>query len=434
MRLERLLALGHSPTLPNRLARHVRFTNALALLGFVLEITGIPMDVIGAPFTLVIVDVLCTLLFAAVWYLNARGRNTAARMLLLGAADFVIIGGLVHVGGAAEIRTMCFALVVMPFLVFSVTERAPLALFLAIPIAAYFGTAHIHVEDPGLAHKIDLVYAPILSFALIVAATYMFSAIDREADEKLLHARARAANSARLAALGEMSGGIAHEVRNPLAAIHLAATQIVERPTETPQVIQLAERISRIVKRASKIIETLRSFARDGTTDPFMRVPVQRILADTLELCGKRVAEHGVELTVGSVADDLAVDCRAMQLSQVLMNLIVNAYDAVDELDEPWVRIDARSDGDCVEIAVTDSGTGINTSIQPRIFEPFFTTKPIDRGTGLGLSLSRGLVEAHRGTLTLDVTSPNTRFVMRLPAAEPLSQSQPTVSVETVVA
>jgi signal transduction histidine kinase len=429
MRLQRLLSLGHAPTLPDRLGRHVRVTNALALIGALLTSTGIPMDVIGAPPTLALVDVVCLLLFASCLYLNARGRRTAARLVLLTAANAVIIGDLVYLGGDAELRTLCFPLVLLPFLLFSVAELATFVVFLVIPMVAYFSTAHIDINDPGIAHQVDLVYSPILSFVMIIAGTYVFGAVDRNADNQLLHARARAANSARLAALGEMSGGIAHEVRNPLAAIHLAATQIVERPQETAQVVQLAERISRIVKRASKIIETLRAFARDGTSDPFTRVPVQRILADTLELCGKRVAEHGVELSVASISDELIVECRALQLSQVLMNLIVNAYDAVDGLPERWVRVDARTFEDHVEIAVTDSGAGINAAIRPRIFEPFFTTKPVDRGTGLGLSLSRGLMEAHRGTLSLDTTSPNTRFVMRLPVAEP--QSQPAVGVGT---
>jgi signal transduction histidine kinase len=389
------------------------------------------MDAIGAPQPVMVVDVLCLLLFVSCLYLNARGRHTAARLVLLCAANFVVIGGLVQLGSDAELHTMCFPLVLLPFLLFSVVELPLFGVFVLMPIVAYFATAHIGVNDPGIAHQIDLVYAPILSFVMIIAGTYVFAAIDRTADEKLLHARARAANSARLAALGEMSGGIAHEVRNPLAAIHLAATQIVERPQETTQVVQLAERISRIVMRASKIIETLRAFARDGTNDPFTRVPVQRILGDTIELCGKRVAEHGVELVVASISEEVVVECRPLQLSQVLMNLIVNAYDAVDSLPERWVRIDARCVDDCVEIAVTDSGTGINAAIQPRIFEPFFTTKPVDRGTGLGLSLSRTLMEAHRGTLLLDTTSPNTRFVMRLPAAEPVSQSHPTLGVGT---
>ncbi len=418
MRLERLLSLGHSRTLPDRLARHVRVTNSLALFGAVLSATGIPMDLIGAPWPVVLIDVVSALLFASCWYLNARGHLTAARVLLMSASNVVILGGILHIGGAAEIRTMCFPLVVMPFLVFSVTERVPLAVFVVIPTLAYFTLGEIHVENPGLAHQIDLIYSPILAFAMIIAATYVFGSIDRRADTNLLHARARAANSARLAALGEMSGGIAHEVRNPLAAINLAATQIVERPTETAQVVQLAERVSRIVMRASKIIETLRAFARDASNDPFTPVPVGRIVADTLELCGKRIAEHGVDLTVGDISPDLVVDCRAMQLSQVLMNLITNAYDAVETVPERWIRIDARTDGDAVEISVTDSGPGVDASMQTRIFEPFFTTKPVDRGTGLGLSLSRTYLEAHRGTLTLDVTAVNTRFVMRLPAVQ----------------
>lgn len=419
MRLERLLSLGHSVALPDRLARRIRVTNALALLGLFLAVTGTPLDVIGRAYPLVIIDAVSVLLFVSCLSLNARGHRMAARVVLMSASNLVILGGIVSTGADAEIRAMCFPLVLMPFLVFDTTERVPLTVFVVIPIAAYFTASRIGFGAATVVQDIYIVYAPVLSFVMIVSGTYVFAAIDRSADEKLLHTRARAATSARLAALGELSSGIAHEVRNPLAAIHLAATQIGERPTETAQVVHLAERISRIVMRASKIIETLRAFARDASSDPFAPAPVQRIVADTLELCGKRVAEHGVELMLPPIAPDLVVECRAMQLSQVLMNLIVNAYDAVDKSYERWVRIEARALDKQVEISVTDSGTGVATAMQSRIFEPFFTTKPVDQGTGLGLSLSRDLVEAHHGTLTLDSESTNTRFVMRLPKVQP---------------
>jgi signal transduction histidine kinase len=418
-RLDRLLSLGQSETIPDRLARHVRVANALALVGTVLSLVGIPLDAIGAPLPVVFVDLVSAGAFASCWWLNSRGRHTASRVMLMATASFVMLGGVVQIGGAAELRTIFFPLAIMPFLVFSITERGWLVTFVALPIASYFATGQLPMPPPGLAFMVDAIYAPILSFVLIVMGTYVFASIDQKADEKVLYARARAANSARLAALGELSGGVAHEIRNPLAAINLAAGQIAERPEDAAQVGQLAARIQRVVMRTTKIIDVLRSFSRDASADPFVPVPVERIVNDTLELCGKRVAEDGLALNIGTIPEDLVVECRAAQLAQVLVNLIGNAFDAIAGVPDRWVRIDAREDGAYVEIAVTDSGPGVPVAVRPRLFEPFFTTKPPDRGTGLGLSLSRTLVEAHHGTLHLDTASPNTRFVMRIPRTQP---------------
>jgi C4-dicarboxylate-specific signal transduction histidine kinase len=182
--------------------------------------------------------------------------------------------------------------------------------------------------------------------------------------------------------------------------------------------MHLGERIQRIVMRAARIIETLRSLARDASNDPFVTTPVARIISDTLELCGKRIAEHGIQLTVGTVPPDLAVECRPVQLSQVLMNLIGNAYDAVATADERWVKIDVTTDETHLEMSVTDSGAGIPNQVRARIFEPFFTTKSPERGTGLGLSLSAGLIEAHHGTIQIDPDAAHTRFVLRIPLAQ----------------
>jgi len=418
-RLDRLLSLGQSDAIPDRRARHIRVANALALVGTVLSLTGISIDAMGAPLPVVFVDLVSAALFASCWLLNARRLHTTSRVVLMVAANFVMLGGVVQIGGAAELRTIFFPLVIMPFLVFSIAERGWLVAFIAIPILSYFATGQLEVPPPGFALEVDMIYAPVLSFVLIVTGTYVFASIDRNADAKVLYARARAANSARLAALGELSGGVAHEIRNPLAAINLAAGQIAEHPEDTAQVGQLADRIQRVVVRAAKIIEMLRSFARDASADPFVPVPIERIVNDTLELCGKRFPEDGLVLNVGTIPSDLVMECRPVQIAQVLMNLVGNAFDAVASVADRWVRIDVREDGDYIEIAVTDSGAGVPAATRGRLFEPFFTTKPPDRGTGLGLSLSRSLVEAHRGTLVLDTTSSHTRFVMRIPRTQP---------------
>jgi two-component system sensor histidine kinase HupT/HoxJ len=99
----------------------------------------------------------------------------------------------------------------------------------------------------------------------------------------------------------------------------------------------------------------------------------------------------------------------------VLLNLFNNAYDAVASHSERWVRLEARADGPEVEISVTDSGDGIPEAVRAKMFQPFFTTKAVGQGTGIGLSISCGIVAGHRGTLEVDTHSAHTRFVLRLP-------------------
>ena len=211
-----------------------------------------------------------------------------------------------------------------------------------------------------------------------------------------------------------MASGIAHEIRNPLAAISIAAEQLAEckRIEDVPK---LAARCKRITARITKIVDGLSSFARDATADPFVTAGVGQIVADTLELCQRRFAAHEVDLSVPAVPPALVVECRPVQIEQVLVNLLNNAHDAVESAAERWVRLEIESTADRLEISVTDSGRGIPGELRRQIFEPFFTTKGPGRGTGLGLSVSRGLAEAHQGTLELDEHAAHTRFVLRLP-------------------
>jgi signal transduction histidine kinase len=177
--------------------------------------------------------------------------------------------------------------------------------------------------------------------------------------------------------------------------------------------------VQRVTLRISRIVDALLSFARDAGGDPVTPVAVEQIFADALALCRQRFVEHAIDLSVAPPAASLIVECRPVQLAQVLLNLLGNAHDAAQAAPERWVRLAAEVTDGSLQISVTDSGAGIPAMHRERIFEPFFTTKPSDRGTGLGLSLSRGIVEAHHGTLTLDERSAHTRFVIRMPLVQP---------------
>lgn len=259
----------------------------------------------------------------------------------------------------------------------------------------------------------------------------------KKIEEMLEEQQARAHASSKLSALGEMAGGIAHEINNPLAIIQGQATQLKEmvesHKWEREWMEEAAASIEKTSRRIAKIVKGLRAFARDGSADPFQPTPVKALVEETLDFCRERFKHHAVALLVDPIDPDLTMECRSVQISQVLLNLLNNAYDAVENRPERWIRIQVRDAGSFVEIAVVDSGPGIPLSLQEKLMRPFFTTKEIGKGTGVGLSISRGIVESHGGTLQYDAGPPNTRFVALLPKEQVASAKEQTASAAEVM-
>lgn len=232
----------------------------------------------------------------------------------------------------------------------------------------------------------------------------------------------KAVNASKLAALGEMAGGVAHEINNPLAIIHGYADMLSIRSREEQLSMEVVNEMATLIKdtseRIAKIIKGLRYLARDGSKDPFEDVLLQKVIEDTFHLVGEKFKKNNVLLNVdfGSM-QNLRLSCRQVQFSQIVVNMINNAFDAVKGLDEKWVKIWAEDYGDLFALNIEDSGSGIPPHIEEKIFQPFFTTKDVGHGTGLGLSISASIVKEHNGTLKIDHKAPNTRFVILLPKA-----------------
>jgi PAS domain S-box-containing protein len=234
--------------------------------------------------------------------------------------------------------------------------------------------------------------------------------------------RAKAVFTAKMATLGEMAGGVAHEINNPVAIVDGLAQQLgswADAGTLDPAKVRTqAKKISDTVLRIAKIVRGLRAFSRDATHDPFVATSLKTILDDTAGLCAEAFRKWQIGFEVAAFDPALKIECRATELSQVILNLLSNARDAVKALEERWIRVEVLDQGDFVEIMVTDSGRGIPEAVRPRLMQPFFTTKDVGQGTGLGLSISKGLVEAHAGRLLYDETSRNTRFLLFLPKVQ----------------
>lgn len=241
--------------------------------------------------------------------------------------------------------------------------------------------------------------------------------IQKAQDEVLLQ-KAKAEQSARMASLGQMAGGVAHEINSPLAIISLSA-EIIQIALEKKlmadeDVHSHVTRIQSTVERISKIIRNLLLFSREGGQDPFQKFSINDLIDRTLTLCREKFRSAGIQL-IYKPESELYVNGREVQFSQVLLNLLNNAFDACVHEEQPWIQIAIKDLGAIVEIAVSNNGPIIPQSIRSKLFEPFFTTKDIGQGTGLGLSLSRGIVEEHGGQLELDLKSSHTRFYFQVP-------------------
>lgn len=228
--------------------------------------------------------------------------------------------------------------------------------------------------------------------------------------------------SSKMSSLGEMASGVAHEINNPLTIIQVNAglvrkkldDEVIDRQT----LKQKLTKIETTADRIARIVRGLRSFSRNAEADPMEIVKISDVVEDTLELCQERFKSHSIDFRVNAVAN-VQIECRAAEISQVLMNLLNNAHDAAEDQNEKWVELDVAADEQFVRLSVTDSGSGITPETIQKMMEPFYTTKVVGKGTGLGLSISKGITEAHHGTLIYDSRSKNTRFILSLPLKQP---------------
>ena len=234
----------------------------------------------------------------------------------------------------------------------------------------------------------------------------------REAQEELVQA-------GKLAALGQMSAALAHEINQPLAAIRtfVASTRLLAERGETAMVRDNLAMIGDLAERMAVLSGHLKDFARKGPAR-VEAVPVARAMDRALALLASRLREEEVQVEQ-SIPPDARVRGDAVRLEQVFVNLLRNAADAMAECEERRLTLTADRSSEGWEIRIRDTGTGIAEAHQFQLFDPFFTTKEVGQGLGLGLSLSYGIVRDFGGTLRAENNPEGGAcFVVQLPEAQ----------------
>jgi PAS domain S-box-containing protein len=222
--------------------------------------------------------------------------------------------------------------------------------------------------------------------------------------------------SEKMAAIGLLAAGVAHEVNTPLTGISSFTQMLLDRSDPEDPKTQLLEKIERQTFRAAKIISSLLNLARPSTSDA-APVDLNAVIGDVLSLIEHQMKVSKIQLRRELSAAGVVVRGIEYKLQQVFLNLFLNARDAMPR--GGWLRISSRIDHGHAVIEVSDTGTGIPAEQLARIYDPFFTTKPEGHGTGLGLSVTYGIVQEHGGTLTCDSeVGHGTTFRLVLPLAD----------------
>jgi signal transduction histidine kinase len=254
----------------------------------------------------------------------------------------------------------------------------------------------------------------------------------RQAYEELKVAQSQLVQSGKLASIGELAAGVAHELNQPLMVVRgysqLIHRQMIHQRLQKKELAELLETIERNTKRMITIINHLRTFSRQSTAG-FQPVDLNRVIEETFLMIGEQLRLKGIHVTKNLDATGAVIHGDSHQLEQVFLNLLTNARDALSGSPNQFQRrrsnrritITTRFKGDpaMIEVLVSDNGNGIPAENLEAIFDPFFTTKEVGKGTGLGLSISYGIIQKHGGRIEARKTGPDgTTFALILPALQ----------------
>ncbi|MDD0851943.1 ATP-binding protein [Halobacteriovorax sp. GB3] len=276
-------------------------------------------------------------------------------------------------------------------------------------------------NPPDYYDELDMLHDSIEKMNVVVGEynKKMREDIEKK-DVELQKQKAYAENASRLASLGEMAGGIAHEINNPLMIIS-SSSDLIKRSLKNDQpdldkIEAMNEKIKNTVRRVVEVIQGLKRIARNAESDTLNPTFVNEIVSNVTALCTEKFKSSGVQfdLDISNKQLQERVLCKEVQVGQVLINLLNNAFKEVQDQKNPWIKFQIEDRGDELEFSIMDSGRGIPQDIKEKIFDPFFTTRKQGEGTGLGLSVSSSLMSQQGSQLILDEECSNTRFYFRL--------------------
>ncbi|XGC82003.1 PAS domain S-box protein [Bdellovibrio bacteriovorus] len=228
--------------------------------------------------------------------------------------------------------------------------------------------------------------------------------------------RGRAMLNAKLASIGELAAGIAHEINNPLAIIEGQMSLLDRHMNEPEKWAQRSASIKKSVSRISHIVKGLKHYSRTNTSRVRKLESLAHIISESLILTEWKAKKFAVTVNVELNTVEM-IHCDPIEIEQVLVNLINNGIEAVKNESVRELKIELTKENNDLVVRVIDSGPGLSVETEEKMFDPFFTTKPVGEGTGLGLSIAKGIVDNHGASLSLNRHNPSTCFEIRFPQA-----------------
>jgi C4-dicarboxylate-specific signal transduction histidine kinase len=243
----------------------------------------------------------------------------------------------------------------------------------------------------------------------------------KQREQELREKQEQLVQAGKLATLGELTTGIAHELNNPLNNIGLFignAIDLIElgfADTRPKEILHELQSAMQQVRKATEIISHLRTFGR-ATSVSYEPVIIEQVVQRSLSLMREQLRLRQIEVQTQFPSEEVVVMGNAIQLEQIFINLLTNARDALARVSHKMITINCTVQANIVELRVADTGPGIPAGLEQRIFDPFFTTKEVGAGTGLGLSITYGIIKDHQGTITLENhPGEGATFIIRLP-------------------
>jgi C4-dicarboxylate-specific signal transduction histidine kinase len=242
----------------------------------------------------------------------------------------------------------------------------------------------------------------------------------RDKQEQLIQA-------GKLATLGELTTGVAHELNNPLNNIGLYVGNVIDQARrgelDDGRTVEDLEKAMEQVRKATEIISHLRTFGRAAPVS-LEHVDIDEVIERSLSLVQEQLKHREIEVDFELCPDELVLLANPIQLEQVFINLLANARDALEDAKTKKIRIATKREGDRIRVSLSDTGPGIPPELEARVFDPFFTTKEVGSGTGLGLSITYSIVKEHGGEISVSSEpGKGATFVVLLPIRENIDEA-----------
>ena len=418
-----LLKIGTTPQMDGDLKLAIRVSNFFAFWS-IFTIGFMAIYVFSfSDSPLVYLFLICILLDLFALWLNYKHLYHYGRPLLHLAGLAAVYFGNDALGLNAGYARYYLVNASIPFLIFSIKEQWRSVFFSSISVTVYI--MQISIGDGAFIDRIPPLpgrpwVGPIGAIIFMIFVFIVFRWEMVLARREIEKQQAELVQNSNLMALGEMSAGIAHEINNPLQTLSLhneSLRRYVSRQENVPDNIKSHfQVIDRTIEKISALIKGLKELARDASNDRLQIFNPKTVIDDVMNVSHERIKYLGIDIHI-EYSSDFQVKGQMVHLSQTLINLLNNSIDALEELQEKWIKIKVCDQKDFVRISVIDSGKGIPPEILHKIMRPFFTTKAPGKGTGLGLSISKSIIEKNGGLFYYNFNSENTCFVVELPRA-----------------